>query len=104
MGSPARSGVLAQPGLLARLASPDQSSPVRRGVFVFDKFLCQPLPPPPANIMATPPNPTPGTTTRERFALHSSTPGCSNCHAKIDPMGFGFEHFDGMGVWRDSSR
>jgi hypothetical protein len=101
MSSPGRRGVLAQPGLLARLASPDQGSPVRRGVFVFDRFLCQPLPPPPADIMATPPVPAPGSTTRERFATHS-TPACATCHARIDPMGFGFEHFDGMGVWRDT--
>ncbi len=101
MTSPARSGVLAQPGLLARLASSDQGSPVRRGVFVFDRFLCQPLPPPPPNLMATPPPVTPGSTTRERFSMHSVT-GCATCHSKIDPMGFGFEHFDGIGLWRDT--
>ena len=101
MASPGRSGVLAQPGLMARLAGSDQGSPVRRGVFVFDRFLCQPLPPPPPSIMATPPVPVLGSTTRERFAAHS-VPGCATCHSKIDPMGFGFEHFDGMGLWRDT--
>jgi hypothetical protein len=101
MTAPGRSGVLAQPGMMARLASADQSSPVRRGVFVFDRFLCQPLPPPPPTIMATPPVPSPNATTRERFAGHSVA-GCSTCHAKIDPMGFSFEHFDGLGVWRDT--
>ena len=102
MTSAGRSGVLAQPGLLARLASPDQGSPVRRGVFVFDRLLCQPLPLPPANLVITAPAPKPGATTRERFAAHGGNPGCSGCHERIDPMGFGFEHFDGMGVWRDT--
>ena len=102
LASPARSGVLAQPGLLARLAGPNQSSPVRRGVFVFDRLLCQPLPLPPADVVITPPVPKPGSTTRERFSVHGGNPGCSGCHERIDPMGFGFEHFDGMGVWRDT--
>lgn len=102
MTSAGKSGVLAQPGLLARLASPDQASPVRRGVFVFDRVLCQALPPPPANLNVTPPPAQPGATTRERFAVHGASAGCNGCHARIDPMGFGFEHFDGMGVWRDT--
>lgn len=101
MTSPARSGVLAQPGLLARLASPDQGSPIRRGVFVFDRLLCQPLPLPPADVVIVPPSPKPGSTTRERFAVHGASTGCNGCHERIDPMGFGFENFDGMGVWRD---
>ncbi len=102
MTSPGKSGVLAQPGLLARLASPDQGSPVRRGVFVFDRLLCQPLPMPPADLVIVPPPPKPGATTRERFDQHGSNPGCTGCHTRIDPMGFGFEHFDGMGVWRET--
>ena len=101
MTAAGRSGVLAQPGLLARLASPDQGSPVRRGVFVFDRLLCQALPLPPPEIDTTPPPPKPGATTRERFAVHGTTAGCTGCHERIDPMGFGFEHFDGMGVYRD---
>ncbi len=101
MSSPAKSGVLAQPGLLARLASPNQGSPVRRGVFVFDHLLCQPLPLPPADQVIVPPPPKPGATTRERFAAHGSNVGCIGCHERIDPMGFGFENFDGMGVWRE---
>ncbi len=102
MTSKGKSGVLAQPGLLARLASPDQASPVRRGVFVFDRLLCQALPLPPPELNITPPAPKPGATTRERFAEHGASAGCTGCHARIDPMGFGFEHFDGMGVWRDT--
>ena len=101
MTSAGRSGILAQPGLLGRLSSPDQASPVRRGVFVFDRLLCQSLPPPPADLNIVPPPPKPGATNRERFAAHGSNPGCVGCHERIDPMGFGFEHFDGMGIWRE---
>ena len=38
-----RAGLLTQPGLMALLANPDQSSPIRRGVFVREKILCQPI-------------------------------------------------------------
>jgi hypothetical protein len=44
----------------------------------------------------------PDATTRERFAMHSSNPGCRNCHQYIDSVGFGFEHFDPVGRWRET--
>lgn len=95
-----RVGLLTQPGLLARLASPDQSSPVRRGVFVYDKLLCQPLPAPPPGVSTVPPAAESGSTTRERFAIHGKTAGCNACHQQIDGVGFGFENYDGVGAFR----
>jgi hypothetical protein len=29
-------------------------------------------------------------------------PNCAICHLLTDPIGFGFEHYDGMGRWRDT--
>jgi hypothetical protein len=26
---------------------------------------------------------------------------CASCHARMDPIGFGFENFDGIGAWRE---
>ncbi len=26
---------------------------------------------------------------------------CASCHARMDPLGFGLENFDGIGAWRD---
>lgn len=95
-----RLGLLTQPGLLARLSSPDQSSPIRRGIFVLEKFLCQPPPPPPPGVNAVPPPPNTGTTTRERFKQHSADAACAGCHSLIDPVGFSFEHYDGVGSFR----
>ncbi len=97
-----RSGLLTQPGFLARLGAPDQSSPIRRGVFVLDKLLCQTPPPPPPSVNTTPPAPNTGTTTRERFAQHTKETSCKGCHGFIDPIGFGFEHFDGIGAFRET--
>jgi hypothetical protein len=42
----------------------------------------------------------PNATTRDRFAQHSADPACHSCHQYIDPIGFGFEHFDPIGAWR----
>ena len=48
-----------------------------------------------------PPSPDPNATTRERFEQHRADPSCAGCHQLIDPIGFTFEHYDGMGAWRD---
>ncbi len=95
---PEHAGLLTQPAVLAKLAAPDQSSPVRRGVFVLDKLMCQP-PPPPPNANFVPPEPNQAQTTRERFSAHE-TEGCATCHVRIDGIGFLFESYDGMGVFR----
>lgn len=97
-----RLGLLTQPGFLARLSSPDQSSPIRRGIFVLEHLLCQPPPPPPPGFNPVPPAPNTGTTTRERFTQHSIDPNCAGCHALIDPVGFGFENYDGVGAFRSA--
>ena len=36
----------------------------------------------------------------EQMAMHRANPACANCHARMDPLGFGFENFDGIGAWR----
>jgi hypothetical protein len=95
-----RAGVLTQPGLMALLAYPDQSSPVARGVFVRERMLCQHLPPPPNDVVIEPPDPDPNATTRERFAEHTANEACAGCHVLIDPLGFGFEHYDAIGRFR----
>jgi len=96
-----RAGFLTHASLLAINAKPDQSSPVHRGKFVRERLLCQELPPPPNNAVIVAPDVTPGTSTRERFKEHAENPSCSVCHRMMDPLGFGFEHYDGMGRWRD---
>ena len=60
------------------------------------------LPPPPANLDTSPPEVDPSLSTRERYAQHSSDPACAGCHDLIDPIGFAFEHYDGIGRWREA--
>ena len=95
-----RAGVLTQASVLAAHAHANQTSPVRRGLFVLHNVLCTQIPPPPPNVDTTPPNPDPGATTRERFAQHTANPTCASCHRMMDPIGFGFEGYDGSGKFR----
>ena len=81
-------------------SGPDQSSPILRGVFVREQLFCQPLPTPPPDVEAKPPELNPNMTTKERFAAHRNDPNCMSCHNLIDNIGFGFEQYDGLGQWR----
>jgi hypothetical protein len=48
----------------------------------------------------TPPEPDPNASTRERFEMHRKNATCAACHTLIDPLGFGFESYDGIGAFR----
>ena len=96
-----RRGILTRPAWLTAHSGTDHSGPVTRGVFFRANFLCQDMPPPPrAALLKTIKPASPGTTTRDRFALHSDDPECRGCHQLIDGIGFGFEQFDALGRLR----
>jgi len=96
-----RSGLLGQGSILAATSHSDQTSPVRRGLFVRERLVCTEFGPPPADAGGVP-DVDPTASTRERFEQHSADPACSGCHDLIDPVGFGFEHFDEVGAWRET--
>jgi hypothetical protein len=95
-----RSGILTHPSVLAVHAHSDQSSPVKRGAFIRDRVLCTPLPDPPPTVNDNPPVVDPNATTRQRFEQHRADPVCGSCHNLLDPVGFAFERYDGMGLYR----
>jgi Protein of unknown function (DUF1592)/Protein of unknown function (DUF1588)/Protein of unknown function (DUF1595)/Protein of unknown function (DUF1587)/Protein of unknown function (DUF1585) len=99
-----RRGLLTMGGILAANAKENQTSPVLRGKFVREQMLCQQLPPPPANLVIVPPQVTPGTTTRQRFAMHEAQALCASCHTLMDGMGVGFENYDPLGRWRTTDQ
>jgi hypothetical protein len=99
-----RRGLLTQPALMALLGKPDGSAPILRGVFVLERMFCRTPPPPPPDAPTVAPDPDPNATTRERFAQHTEDEACRSCHQYIDPVGFAFEHYDGIGRWRDFER
>ena len=72
---------------------------IHRGVSMALDVLCAPLGPPAANIPPLPAT-VPGQTNRMRVDAH--TKGCGTiCHNNmINPLGFAFENYDGMGQYR----
>jgi hypothetical protein len=94
-----RAGFLTQASFLALTGNADGSNPVRRGKAVYTKLLCHELPPPPAIVPATKPA-SAGGTTRQRFTEHDTNPCARGCHTAMDPIGFAFEGYDGIGKYR----
>jgi mono/diheme cytochrome c family protein len=98
-----RGGVLTQASVLTVTSNPTRTSPVKRGKWILEQILGTPPPPPPSEV---PPladdkkGPLKGTL-RVRMEQHRANPSCASCHAKMDPLGFGFENFDAVGAWRD---
>ncbi|MFT3840895.1 MAG: DUF1592 domain-containing protein [Myxococcaceae bacterium] len=97
-------GVCTQPLLLATQSHPGTSSYVFRGRTVLKRLLAEAFPNPPANAQSTfstftfPTDPT----GKDVSAVVRSNANCAGCHQQIDPPGLAFEHFDGLGKWRDS--
>ena len=95
-----RAGYFTQvPFLLVNGAPDGESDPIARGVALSNDVLCVPL-----QSHATPPLALPalmaGQTNRGR--IDAVTAGCGDCHAaSINPLGFAFEGFDGLGRARD---
>ena len=65
---PRYGGLLTQGALNTVHALPTSSSPIHRGVLIRERFLCQHLPPPPANLDTSPPVVDSTLSTRERYA------------------------------------
>jgi hypothetical protein len=96
-----RGGLLGMTAVLAVSSYPNRTSPVLRGKWILEAMLGTPAPPPPPGV--PPLEDKKGSapqTLRERLELHRSNPACGACHNRIDPMGFGLENYDVLGMWR----
>lgn len=96
-----RGGVLTHGSILKVTANGSNTSPVIRGVWISERLLGVPIPPPPGNVPAIEPDIRGATTIREQLAKHRQQASCASCHVKIDPPGFAMENFDPSGRWRD---
>jgi len=98
-----RVGYFSQLPFLVLYAHNDSPDSIHRGVSMSLDVLCAPLAPPAGDI---PPLPAvmPGQTNRMRVDAH--TKGCGTiCHNNmINPLGFAFENFDGMGQYRETEK
>jgi hypothetical protein len=96
-------GILGQGSYLTLTSNPTRTSPVKRGKYVLENLLGTPPPPPPPQV----PNLDDKTRTelhgtlRQRMEQHRTDPICASCHARMDPIGFGLEQFDGVGARRE---
>ncbi|MFO0726833.1 MAG: DUF1592 domain-containing protein [Myxococcota bacterium] len=98
-----RGGLFGQAGILSVLSHSVSTSPTLRGKFVREVLLCQAIPAPPPGVNTTLPEDPAGQpkTLRQKLATHATDNGCAGCHARMDPIGFGLEHFDAVGAYRD---
>jgi mono/diheme cytochrome c family protein len=101
-GDDSRGGLLGQGSVLTVTSYPTRTSPVLRGKWLLENILGTPPPPPPPNVPALKDTGESGrpASVRERMELHRKNPVCASCHARMDPLGFALENFDGIGRWR----
>ena len=99
-----RGGVITHASVLKVTANGTTTSPVVRGVWMLDRIMGKPVPPPPANVPAIEPDIRGAVTIRELLAKHRQTENCASCHTRIDPPGFALENYDVIGGWREKYR
>lgn len=103
-----RGGMLTHGSVLIVTSNPTRTSPVKRGLFILDNFLGTPPPPPPPDTpeLEASADKFDGRepTLRETLELHRSSPLCSSCHTRMDPLGLALENFNALGAYRDKER
>ena len=97
-------GLLTMPAVMTATANGVDTSPVVRGVWVLESLLGSPPAPPPPGVEPVAPDLRNARTIREQLVAHREQAACSKCHERIDPLGFAFENFDELGLWRTHYR
>ncbi len=112
-----RAGLVTSGAFLAVHAHEQETGPILRAAYFRRQFLCQYVPAPPTGVAID------GTdfdamreearveweayleehdgkaTARRKYAFQTSSSSCQTCHAEmINPLGFGFEDFDAVGM------
>jgi hypothetical protein len=100
---PNRRGLLGKGSILTVTAYPNRTSVVLRGKWVLENLLGTPPPPPPADVPELVAKAKDGKvlSLRAQMEQHRSNAVCASCHARMDPIGFALENYDGVGKWRD---
>ena len=102
---PDRGGMVTLGSTMSATSTENRTSPIRRGVWVMERIL---------GVHFEIPQDVPdleqtqkkaesqrlNLTHNEILKLHSAQAGCSTCHQYIDPIGFGLEMFDQLGIGR----
>ncbi len=101
---PSRGGLLGMAAMHTLTSHTSRTSPTLRGKYILSVILGTPPPPPPpdAGVIDESKKGKDAATFREQLKMHASQSACANCHARIDPLGFGLENFDAIGRFRKS--
>ena len=99
---PNRKGLVGKGSILTVTSYPNRTSVVQRGKWILENLLGTPPPPPPADVpeLVAKKNGK-ALSMREQMEQHRANPVCAACHARMDPIGFALENYDGVGKWRD---
>jgi mono/diheme cytochrome c family protein len=96
-----RHGLLGQGSVLTVTSYPNRTSVVQRGKWILENLLGTPPPPPPPDIPELKAAPHGKLLSmREQMQVHRANTMCAACHARMDPIGFALENYDGVGRWR----
>jgi hypothetical protein len=99
-------GVITTGAVMTMTSNATRTQPITRGAWIVEVIFNNPPPPPPADVPPLdeeangPENK--NLTIREKLVAHATRADCRSCHAKIDPYGFALEHYDPVGLWRDT--
>ncbi len=95
-----RSGILTLPGVMTAVpALPTRHQATMRGNMIRQEVLCTVVPPPDVAVnFMLPPN-ADELSNQELLRVHKDNPSCSGCHELMDPIGFGFERYNGVGQY-----
>src|SRR5205807_1460372 len=77
------------------------TSVVIRGKYVLGNILGTPPPPPPPDVPALDETAVGSSASlRQQMEKHRANAVCASCHARMDPLGFSLENYNGIGQWR----
>jgi len=100
----ARAGILTRIALLATGST--LTHPILRGRDIRERVICEDLPAPPANAMNDATAVDPAASERTKMTAQTEQPGssCAGCHARLNPIGYTLEGYDGLGRARTEER
>ena len=96
-----RGGLLTHASILTLTSNATRTAPVKRGKWVLEQLLGTPPPPPPPDVPALEDQQELKGSLRQVMEMHRKNAICASCHARMDPIGFGFENYNAIGAWRD---